>query len=82
MRQGFMQDTRLCVEVLAHSDQLSRFLDDRHGFGSQSWLRLAYKVVYIRLVSILLYENLLSDVINLRCSSLGKLFRGKLHLVF
>ena len=53
MRQGFMNETCFCVEVLAHSDQLSRFLDDRHGFGSQSCLRLAYKVVYIRFVSIL-----------------------------
>lgn len=82
MRQGFMHETCLCVEVLAHSDQLSRFLDDRHGFGSQSWLRLAYKVVYIRLVSILLNENLLPHVINLRYSSIWKLLRGKLHLVF
>jgi hypothetical protein len=82
MRQGFMHDTCLCVEVLAHSDQLSRFLDDRHGFGSQSCLRLAYKVVYIRFVSILLYENLFSRMINLRYSSFGKLLRGKLHLVF
>jgi hypothetical protein len=82
MRQGLMHDTCFCVEMLAHSDQLSRFLDDRHGFGSQSCLRLAYKVVYIRFVSILLYENLLSDVINLRYSSFGKLLRGKLHLVF
>lgn len=46
--------TCLSVEVLAHSYKLSRLLDDRHGFGSLSLVRLAHKVVYIRLVSILL----------------------------
>jgi hypothetical protein len=82
VRWGFEHGTCLCVEVLAHSYKLSWLLDYRHGFGSLSWLRLAYKVVYIRLVSILLNENLISNVINLRSSSLGRLLWCKLHLVF